>query len=121
MTVHNLNRDQLIELKQAMLCEIDSPSYGELAEADSIVSDKDVFAYVGTLYMGDEPVRIQDSKGKPANYHRSVGSLRIGPVLEDPAYRVVGIRTGDILIADRGLLRKISYRDIQRMGLDARY
>ena len=43
MTVHELTREQLIELKQHMLCEQGSPSYGELADADELVSDETVF------------------------------------------------------------------------------
>lgn len=42
MTVHELSRDQLIELKQHMLCEQGSPSYGELADADELISDEKV-------------------------------------------------------------------------------
>ena len=44
MTVYDLNRDQLIELKQSILCDHGSPSYGELADADEIVSDDAVFS-----------------------------------------------------------------------------
>ena len=44
MTVHELTREQLIELKQHMLCEQGSPSYGELADADELVSDEAAFA-----------------------------------------------------------------------------
>lgn len=47
MTVQELNRDQLIQLKQEMLmermdAEDDCPSWGELADADSLISDEDV-------------------------------------------------------------------------------
>lgn len=44
MTIHELTRDQLIELKQHMLCRKGSPSYGELADADELISDEAVFA-----------------------------------------------------------------------------
>lgn len=44
MTVHELSRGQLIELKQHMLCEHGSPSYGELADADELISDEATFA-----------------------------------------------------------------------------
>ena len=44
MTVHELTREQLIELKQHMLCEQGTPSYGELADADELISDEAVFA-----------------------------------------------------------------------------
>lgn len=50
MTVRQLNRDQLICLKQAVLFERygdtgESPSYGELARADDIIRDEDVFRW----------------------------------------------------------------------------
>lgn len=52
MKVQELNRDQLIELKQQYLCDwYDSypfdngPSYQELAEADSTIPDDLVFDY----------------------------------------------------------------------------
>lgn len=49
MTVHELNRDQLIELKQNYLTEQydlrgEGISYGELAAADELVSDDEIFA-----------------------------------------------------------------------------
>ena len=56
MTVQELNRDQLIQLKQEMLMERmdaegDYPSWGELADADSLVSDEDVQSqFAGTIF-----------------------------------------------------------------------
>lgn len=49
MTVHELNRDQLEELKQHYLTEQydlrgEGISYGELAAADELVSDEEIFA-----------------------------------------------------------------------------
>lgn len=55
MTVHELSRDQLIELKQHMLCEQGSPSYGELADADELISDEKVFEeYCDTDFVKDD-------------------------------------------------------------------
>lgn len=56
MTVQELNRDQLIQLKQAMLAEqSDSVSYGELANADSLVRDADVIlTYFGVDFSEDD-------------------------------------------------------------------
>ena len=53
MKVHELTRDQLVELKQRYLCDwYDSypfdhngPSYQELADADTIIPDDLVFDY----------------------------------------------------------------------------
>ena len=46
MTVYELNRDQLIELKQQYLIDTSADgnvSYGELADADNLVSDEEIF------------------------------------------------------------------------------
>lgn len=45
MTVYDLNRDQLIELKQRYYIDYvnENPSYGELADVDNLVSDKEVY------------------------------------------------------------------------------
>lgn len=49
MTVQELSRDQLIELKQAYITEKndevgEGTSWGELADADELISDKEIFA-----------------------------------------------------------------------------
>lgn len=49
MTFNELNRDQLIELKQHMLCQRGDPSWGELADADSLISDEEAFAEYGDV------------------------------------------------------------------------
>lgn len=55
MLVEDLTRDQLVELKQNMLCQKGSTSWGELAEADSIISDEEVFKeYAGTIFSADD-------------------------------------------------------------------
>lgn len=60
MTVYELNRDQLEELKQAYLTEMflkndDEPSYGDLAEADDRISDDDIYeAYSHVDFVPDD-------------------------------------------------------------------
>lgn len=56
MNIYDLNRDQIIELKQAMLTERqESVSWGELADADSIISDEEVrAAYEGIDFTSDD-------------------------------------------------------------------
>ena len=60
MSVQELSRDQLTCLKQAYLTEMldaqgGSPSWGELAEADSIISDTEVFnEYDGVDFTPDD-------------------------------------------------------------------
>lgn len=48
-SVKELNRDELIELKQNYLCELydnenKCPSWGELFEADEIIPDNEIYA-----------------------------------------------------------------------------
>ena len=60
MTVYDLNRDQLTEVKQRMLMEQydqlgETPSYGELADVDDLISDEEVYAeYAGTDFVPDD-------------------------------------------------------------------
>lgn len=43
MNVHELQRDQLIELKQRYLCEHGDPSWGDMADSDELVADQMIF------------------------------------------------------------------------------
>ena len=62
MTVHQLNRDQLISLKQKYLCEQDDAGniegglyMSDLADADNIVSDETIIAaYEGTEFVEED-------------------------------------------------------------------
>ena len=63
MTVYDLSRDQLIELKQGYLEEYlenwaddDEPiGYGDLANADELIPDETIFeAYEGTIFTEDD-------------------------------------------------------------------
>ena len=47
MKVRELNRNQIIELKQNYYCNVldNNASYGELAEIDNIVTDAEIFEY----------------------------------------------------------------------------
>lgn len=57
MTVYELNRDQLIELKRNYYTQEynDHPSYGELADIDNLVSDQEIYdAYDGTDFVPDD-------------------------------------------------------------------
>ena len=60
MTVRELNREQLIELKGRYIDDRnaengDGTSYQGYAEADSIVSDDEIFAaYEGTEFVEDD-------------------------------------------------------------------
>lgn len=59
MTVMELNREQLTELKQSYYCnevrEGEGVSYGELAAIDELVSDEEVFEYFdGYVFVEDD-------------------------------------------------------------------
>lgn len=55
MNVHELQRDQLIELKQRYLCENDNPSWGDMADSDELVSDETIFQeYEGVEFTEDD-------------------------------------------------------------------
>ena len=59
MTVKELSREQLTELKQSYYCnevrEGECVSYGELAAIDELVSDEEVFDfYDGTYFVDDD-------------------------------------------------------------------
>ena len=56
MSVYELSKNQLIELKQNYLCEVQkNVSYGELCDADNIVSDEEIFSeYVNVEFSKDD-------------------------------------------------------------------
>ena len=50
MSVYELSKNQLIELKQNYLCVVQkNVSYGELCDADNIVSDEEIFSEYGNV------------------------------------------------------------------------
>lgn len=57
MNVRDLTRDELIELKQRYYTDHcnDSPSYGELADVDALVTDEEVFEeYADVDFVEDD-------------------------------------------------------------------
>lgn len=55
MSVYELNKNQLIELKQNYLCEVqENVSYGELCDADDIVSDEEIFQAYSCMDFSSE-------------------------------------------------------------------
>lgn len=61
MSVFELNKDQMEELKQSYLCDLlyqkenRTPSYGELAAAGELVSNETVFSvYSGVVFSNDD-------------------------------------------------------------------
>lgn len=55
MSVYELNKNQLIELKQNYLCEVqENVSYGELCDADNIISDEEIFQAYSCMDFSSE-------------------------------------------------------------------
>ena len=55
MKLQDLNREQIIQLKQRLYCEKnENASYGELAEIDNLVSDEELKEEYGDTYFVDE-------------------------------------------------------------------
>ena len=60
MNVTELTRDQLHELKERMICDRndergEGTSYGELASADTLISDAEVFEeFAGFVFSDDD-------------------------------------------------------------------
>lgn len=77
---------------------------------------------IGTLFMNDVPVRIPQNptwNGDIADYTPGA-KLEIRPALDDPAYQVKAFQVADgIFVADRVLLKCISFLDIEDSLLDA--
>lgn len=66
---------------------------------------------VGTLFMDGMPVRIPQNPVWDGDIQDYVpgAALEMRNALDDPAYQVQAIKAGDILLADRVLLKNISY------------
>ena len=57
MSVKELNREQLTELKQIYYCEEyikNNASYGELADIDNLVSDNEIYEYYNDTMFVEE-------------------------------------------------------------------
>ncbi len=59
MSINELTRDQIIQLKSAYYTESlykmgEEPSYGELAEIDDLVSDEQIYAEYGHISFTED-------------------------------------------------------------------
>ena len=66
MSVYELSKNQLIELKQNYLCEVQkNVSYGELCDTDNIISDEEIFNEYGNVeFSEDDFFNIWNKRGK---------------------------------------------------------
>ena len=77
MTVYDLNRDQLIELKQNYYSETynNNPSYDELADVDNLVSDQEIYdEYAGTDFVPDDFFCSAGQEQEPEDEEYSFGT-----------------------------------------------
>jgi len=74
---------------------------------------------LGTLYMDDNPLTIPKNPIDTGDIPDYVpgAQLRIGRTLTDPDKQIRVIKCGDIFIADRVLIKNISWADLDRLGL----
>ena len=56
MNVYELNRDQLVQLKEELLMQtLKDCSYGELCAADSLISDETIYEeHEGTVFVPED-------------------------------------------------------------------
>ena len=85
----------------------------ELLDAGSLGSDGTV-VIAGTLYMAGSPVMNPTCPTWYGDITAYVPGARLtlGPAIDDPAYQVRAIRIGRGLVADRVLLKNISWEDL---------
>lgn len=68
---------------------------------------------VGTLYMDGEPVYVDASN---VESYKPGAELVFRPVMSDPAYVVHAVKAGDVLVADRVVLKNVSWDDLAAQG-----
>lgn len=92
------------------------PVFETTASAASIPDGTLVTA--GTLYMDGEPVRVPQNPGYNGDIIDYVpgAKLEFRPASTVAAYQVQAIKVGNILIADRVLLKNISWDDLETQG-----
>ena len=90
----------------------------EILDPDILGPDGTI-VMVGTLYMDDEPVRVPQNpvwNGDIPDYIPGT-RLELGAPIQDAAYQVQAIKVGNILIADRVLIKNISWDDLHKQGV----
>lgn len=74
---------------------------------------------LGTLYMNEQPVPLSPQITSLDDIPDYIpgASLRIGRTHDDPIYQIHWIKCGKFFVADRNLLKQISWYDLHRCGL----
>ena len=74
---------------------------------------------IGTLYMDGQPVKVPQNPvwdGDIPDYIPGA-KLELSAPIQNAAYQVRAIKVGNILIADRVLLKNISRKDLREQGI----
>lgn len=90
----------------------------DILTADTLGNDGTIVT-AGTLYMSGLPVKVPQNpvwKGDIPDYAPHA-KLELREALDDPAYQMKVIRVGNVLIADRVLLKNISWNDLHKQGI----
>lgn len=69
----------------------------------------------GTLYMDEKPMKVPKNPTRKGDIpcYEPGAKLKLRDALDDPAYQIQAIKARSILIADRALLRQISWMDLR--------
>lgn len=71
---------------------------------------------VGTLYMDGQPVLANHNGAVDVPIYNPAAFLEFREPVDDPLYQIKAIKVGDVLIADRILLREISWDDLDKLS-----
>jgi hypothetical protein len=88
-----------------------SPIAGVLPDGAMVIA-------AATLYMDGNPVRVPKNPvcdGDIVDYVPGA-KLEFGPALPDESYRISAIASQGVLVADRVLIRNISWQDLEEQG-----
>jgi hypothetical protein len=82
MSVEELNKEQLTELKQNYYCNVvkenEGVSYGELADVDNLVSDKEIKEYYSDTYFVNDDFACSMEKNYMITYHDNCNTKQDG-------------------------------------------
>ena len=85
----------------------------EVLHPDPLTPDGTIIT-VGPLYMDGKPVKVPQNptqNGDVSDYIPGA-KLEMREALDDPSYQVKAIKVGDVLVADRVLLKNLSWDDL---------
>lgn len=88
----------------------------ELSEnsENNLLPDGEIIT-VGTLFMDGTPVKIPENPTRKGDITRYIpnAKLEIRPAIDNPNYHIRAIKTGNVYISDRVLLKNISWDECQ--------